>query len=98
MPFLVMLIIASLAFYLFYKVKYARSKRPVEKRWLSSKSSIALGLFVVFFAINTLFIHPSVVSYVVSAILLLVGGGSVWAGFRAYQHYLPLVIEEAKQK
>jgi succinate-acetate transporter protein len=97
MPIIVTLIIISLAFYLFYKVKYFQSKRPIQKSWLSAKSSIALGLFVVFFGINTIFIHPSTVSYIVAAAFLLVGGGSIWAGYRAYKHYLPLVIEEARQ-
>ena len=46
MSLLVVLIVILFAFYLFYKTKYFRSNRPVEKKWLSAKSNIALGLFV----------------------------------------------------
>ena len=97
MPITVALIVISLAFYVFYKAKYFQSKRPIQKNWLSAKSSIALGLFVVFFGINTIFIHPSTISYIVAVVFLLVGGGSIWAGYRAYKHYLPLAMAEARE-
>ncbi|WP_449537237.1 YtpI family protein [Ferdinandcohnia sp. Marseille-Q9671] len=98
MQILVMLIIFSFVFYFYYKTKYFRTRRPIEKQWLSAKSSIALGLFVALFGINTLFVHPSVISTVIGIMLILVGGGSTWAGFRAYKHYLPLVVKEAAEQ
>ena len=60
MPLLVIFIIISLAFYIFYKTKYFRSKLPIEKKWISSKSSISLGIIrcfvrnqsIVFISIN----------------------------------------------
>ena len=97
MPITVALIVISLAFYVYYKAKYVQSKREIQKKWLSAKSSISLGLFVVFFGINTIFIHPSTISYVVAVVFILVGGGSSWAGYQAYKHYLPLAIAEAKE-
>ncbi|ANB55544.1 ytpI-like family protein [Anoxybacillus sp. B7M1] len=97
MPALVILIIFSLSFYAYYKMKYFRSQRPLERQWLSAKSSIALGLFVFFFGVNQFFLYSSTVTYIVGIIFLLVGGGSAWAGYRSYKHYLPLVIEEAQQ-
>lgn len=97
MSIFVILIVISLSFYIFYKAKYYRTKRPVEKQWISAKSSIALGLFVSFFALNQFFLHNSTVSTIIGIIFLLVGGGSVWAGYRAYKHLLPLAIQEAKQ-
>jgi len=98
MPIFVILIIFSLAFYVYYKTKYFRTRRPVEKQWLSAKSSIALGAFVLFFGVNTFFIHPSLVSTIVAIIFLLVGIGSIWAGYRAYKHYLPYLIQETQQQ
>jgi nitric oxide reductase large subunit len=97
MPVFVILIIFSITFYVYYKLKYFRSNRPMERRWISAKSSIALGAFVFFFAINQFFIHQSTISLIVGIVFVLVGGGSAWAGMRAYKHYLPLVVEEAKQ-
>ncbi|WP_078545114.1 YtpI family protein [Litchfieldia alkalitelluris] len=97
MPIFVVLIVIAFAFYIFYKARYFQSRKPVEKQWISAKSSIALGLFVALFGINSVFLHQSTVSFIVATVLFLVGVGSIWAGFRAYRYFLPLVIEEAKQ-
>jgi len=97
MPIFVIFIVIAFAFYIFYKAKYFQTKRPIEKKWISAKSSIALGVFVLFFGINAIFLHPSTVSLIVGVVLIVVGAGSSWAGYRAYNHYLPLAIDEAKQ-
>lgn len=97
MPVLAIFIIIALAFYVFYKVKFFRTQRPVEKKWLSSKSSIALGVFVGVFGLNQLFINQTTTSYIVGAIFILVGAFNVWGGLKAYKHYLPLAIEEAEK-
>ena len=78
MPFLVLLIILSLTFYVFYKIKFVRSRLPMEKKYLSGKSGIALGLFVGLFGINQLFLHPSTITYIIGGIFILLGFFSVW--------------------
>lgn len=94
---LVVLIALLFAFYLFYKTKYFRSNRLVEKKWLSAKSNIALGLFVSLFGINHLiFISESKVSYIVAALFIIYGAVFTWIGFKKYKHYHPFAIEEAK--
>lgn len=55
MPIFVILIIVSFSFYIFYKVKFFRSKQPAERQWISAKSRIALGSFVAIFGLNQLF-------------------------------------------
>jgi uncharacterized protein YxeA len=93
---LVVLIIILFAFYLFYKTKYFRSNRQVEKKWISAKSNIALGLFVCLFGINHLiFISESAISYIIAAIFMIYGAVFSWIGFKKYKHYLPFAIEEA---
>ena len=95
---LVILIAILFAFYLFYKTKYIRSNRLVEKKWLSAKSNIALGLFVCLFGINHLiFISESMAAYIVAAIFTIYGALFSWIGFKKYKHYLPFAIEEAKE-
>ncbi|MCP3741169.1 YtpI family protein [Rossellomorea sp. BNER] len=93
----VFLIVVSFTFYIVYKVRSVRTNRPVEKRWLSAKSSIALGLFVGFFGINQLFLRQTTVTYIIAALFILIGFGSVWAGWKAYRHYLPYAISEAEE-
>ena len=93
---LVALIIILFAFYLFYKTKYFRSNRQVEKKWISAKSNIALGLFVCLFGINHfIFISESTISYIIAAIFIIYGAVFSWIGFKKYKHYLPFAIEEA---
>lgn len=96
MPVLAIVIVLSFAFYIFYKVKYVRSRRPMEKKWLSAKSSMALGFFVAIFGLNTIFVQQSTVSYIVAALFLLIGLGSLWAGYKAYRHISPYAKEEAE--
>ena len=91
------LVFMLFAFYLFYKTKYFRSNREVEKKWLSAKSNIALGLFVCFFGLNyLLFISESTSTLIVSAIFIIYGAFFSWIGFKKYKHYLPFAVEEAK--
>jgi amino acid transporter len=97
MPVLVFLIILSFSFYFYYKVKSVRSKRFIEKKWLSGKSSIALGLFVAMFGINQLFLFQSTFTYIIAAIFIIIGVGSAWMGWKVYKHFLPQVIKEAEE-
>jgi hypothetical protein len=98
MPVLVVVIVITLAFYVYFKVKAYRSTKPIEKQWIASKSSIALGLFVAAFGANQLFLYRSSLSLIIGIIFLFIGLGSSWAGFRAYKHYLPSVVKEAQEQ
>ncbi|ONK24418.1 hypothetical protein BLX87_04540 [Bacillus sp. VT-16-64] len=97
MPFLVFFIVLSFSFYLYYKIKYVRSRRPMERKLLSGKSSMALGLFVALFGINQLFLFNTTVTYIVATVFIIIGGLSTWAGFRSYRHHVPYAQEEARQ-
>ena len=96
MPIFVILILMSFSFYLFYKIQYVRTKNGTEKKWLSAKSSIALGTFVALFGINRLFLGITPLSLAVSLIFMAVGIASCLSGLRAYQYYSPYVEREGK--
>ena len=96
MPVFVVIIVICLVFYLFYKIKSIRSHLPMEKKWISGKSSIALGAFVAFFGINQLFLFQSTITYIVAGIFILIGGLSIIGGYKMYRFYLPYAIEEAE--
>lgn len=97
MPVLAFIIVLSFAFYIFYKVQYVRSRRPMERKWLSAKSSMALGIFVGFFGLNTLFIQQTIVAYIVAALFLIIGFTSLWGGYKTYRHVLPYARREAEE-
>ncbi|WP_062355128.1 YtpI family protein [Bacillus kwashiorkori] len=89
MPVIVILIVASLSFYVFYKIKSFRTKNVLEKRWIGTKSSIALGAFVCFFGINQLYLNYTTISIVIGSIFIIVGLFSIWTSYKAYKYYLP---------
>ncbi|MBK5442927.1 YtpI family protein [Peribacillus butanolivorans] len=95
MPILVTLIVLSLGVYFFYKIKSVRTKMPMEKKWISGKSSIALGAFVSLFGVNQLFLFHTTTTYIISAVFIFVGVFSIWGGYKMYKFYLPHAIEEA---
>jgi hypothetical protein len=97
MPIFVFLIMVSLALYLYYKTKYFRSNRPAERKWLSAKSSISLGLFVGMFGINQLFLFHTTFTYIIAAIFIILGFLSAISGIKAYRFYLPFAQKEAEE-
>ncbi|WP_071396016.1 YtpI family protein [Bacillus tuaregi] len=94
MPILVMFIVISLAFYIFYKAKYFRTRMPAEKKWISAKGSIALGSFIALFGINQLFLFQTTVTYIVAAVFIALGVVNIFGGIKAYKYFLPLAIKE----
>ncbi|WP_270179569.1 YtpI family protein [Alkalihalobacillus sp. CinArs1] len=94
MPIFFILIIFSIVFYLFYRVKSFRSHGVATKEWLNSKASIALGLFLIFFAINSFTIYITMVTYIVGAVFILLGLVNVVVGYKKYKHYQPFAIQE----
>lgn len=102
MSIFVILLIFSIAFYIFYKVKEMRiHKSPYQRTLVKAKGSTALGLAVLFFGINALILNPSTAIIVISAVLIVVGGYFVFQSLRMYRYFAPLAAkerEETKQK
>ncbi|MEI5905475.1 YtpI family protein [Bacillus spongiae] len=94
MQVLVILTIFSLSFYVFYIIKRFRSKLPLEKKFLNGKSSMALGLFISTFGLNQIFLYQTTFTYIIAAIFMLTGLSSIYGGWKVYQHYLPLYLQE----
>ncbi|MCA0986338.1 YtpI family protein [Guptibacillus algicola] len=94
MPIFIILIIFSIVFYLFYRVKSFRSNGVATKEWLNSKASIALGLFLIFFAINSFAVYITTVTYIVGAAFIILGLVNVIVGYKKQKHYRPFAVEE----
>lgn len=97
MPALVILITIALSFYVYFKVKYVRSKKPAERKWISSKSTVALGIFIGLYGLNQFFLDGNKVTYIVGGIFVLLGAFNIFSGFKAYKYYLPIAANEAKE-
>lgn len=98
MPFFVFFIVVSAILYVYYKIQYVRTKRALLKEYLSAKSSMSLGLFIMFFGLNQLFLNRGALSAGIGVIFVLTGIGSMWAGYRAYKHYVPLLAKENERE
>ncbi|RSK28146.1 hypothetical protein EJF36_15355 [Bacillus sp. HMF5848] len=98
MPVLVVFIVLSFVMYLFYKTKQFRTQKPMERKWISGKASIALGVFVLVFGLNTFFIYQSGVSYFIGSMFILIGGLSAVNGYKVYKYFLPHAIAEANHQ
>lgn len=94
---LVSLIVISFLFYLFYKMKQFRSNLPAERKWLSAKANIALGFFILLFGVNQLFIFKTTMTYVISAIFVMLGCINIFGGYRLFKFYLPIAVKEADE-
>ena len=92
----VILIVISLVFFIYFKVKFWRTAAPIEKKWQQTKANMSLGSFLIFFGLNLLVFPRSTVDIVIGIVFALLGGANVYFGYRAYQHYLPQVIEEGE--
>lgn len=90
----VFLIVMSFSFFIYYKTKYFRTKLPMQRAYLTGKSSISLGVFVALFGLNQLFLFHTTVTYIVAFIFIIIGGSSIWGGIKMYKHYAPLAEEE----
>lgn len=68
----------------------------MEKKWISTKGNIAIGVFLISFGFNQIVIM-STVALIIGSIFIILGALNVIFGYRAYQYYLPLAMNEAKQ-
>lgn len=98
MPIFGILSILCISAYLFFRVKYYRIKQPYHRQWISSKATIALGLFMLFFGVDQLILWRDKVSTIVGIVFAVVGFVYALQGFRTYKFYQPKAIEEAEQQ
>ncbi|WP_209122087.1 YtpI family protein [Alkalihalobacillus sp. BA299] len=94
----IILIVISLAFFIYFKIKFWRTTATIEKKWQQTRANIALGSFLIFFGLNLLVFPRSTVDIIIGIIFVLLGLANAYFGFQNYKHYLPQVIEERKEK
>ncbi|AYC29841.1 YtpI family protein [Paenisporosarcina cavernae] len=92
--FLVIGIVISAVFYLYFKTKQFRSSLPITKKWYANRALISLGSLLVFFGINQMILYPSTLTYVIGALFILLGIGTVGYYWKVAKHYGQFVKEE----
>ncbi|MGD6816847.1 YtpI family protein [Metabacillus sp. 84] len=94
MPVLALIIFIAFVVYLSFKVTFFRSKRPMERAFISGKSSMALGFMVFFFGVNQFYLNRSSVSIAIGIVFVVIGAASIWTGYRTRSHFKPLAEKE----
>lgn len=87
-------IIVSFVWYFYFKTKQFRTHLPIRKKWFAAKAAICLGAFLLFFGLNFLLVFPSSVTYVISALFILLGGYFMYYHYKVSKHYGQFVKEE----
>lgn len=87
-------IVLSFVWYFYFKTKQFRTVLPIRKKWYAAKAAVCLGAFLLFFGCNFLIVYPSTITYVVSALFILLGGYFMYHNYKASKHYGKFVEEE----
>ena len=91
---LVVGIIVSFVWYLYFKTKQIRTYLPIRKKWYAARSSVCLGAFIALFGVNFLYIYQSGITVIVSAIFIILGVYFMYHNWKAAKHYGKFVQEE----
>lgn len=94
----VILIIVSISFYVYFKIKQWRAKSELEAKWQQTRGNMALGAFLIFFGLDLLFFPRSTIEIIVGIVFSLLGLANLYFGYQAYKHYLPQLIDEIESK
>jgi hypothetical protein len=94
----ILLIFASLISFVYFKVQQSRGIGPLEKRWYSSKGSIAIGIFFISFGINSYVNLQTSTSAVITLLFVAFGAINVFFGYKHYRLVSPHVKDEIAKK
>lgn len=96
--FFIILIILSLAFFIYFKIKQWRASSEIEAKWQQTRGNIALGTFLISFGLNSLIFPRSAVEIIVGIVFFLLGLANVYFGSQKYKYYTQQLIEEIANK
>ena len=91
---LVSLIIISFVLYFYFKTKQFRNDLPIAKKWYANRSLVALGSLLFFFGLNQISLFPSILTYVISGLFIIIGLFTMVYYYRVVKHYGQFVEEE----
>lgn len=87
-------IIISFVVYFYFKTKQFRSALPIAKNWYKSKANVGFGTFMVLFALNQAYLFPSLFTFIIVAILVILGTLVMIENIKKVRHYGQFVEEE----
>jgi hypothetical protein len=97
MPIFAGIIIASLVLYIYFKVAFFRSNSELDKYKHTAKSRMSLGIFILSFGLNQIFIWDTLLTKIVGGLFIVYGGFTALQGYKAYRHYDSFPKEEGNR-
>lgn len=87
-------IIISFAIYFYFKTKQFRSPLPIAKNWYKSKANVSFGVFILVFGVNQAYLFPGIYTFIIVAILVVLGIFVIIENIKKTRHYGKFVEEE----
>ncbi|MBM7096453.1 MULTISPECIES: YtpI family protein [Alteribacter] len=91
------IIVVSFVLFVYFKVQQMKARGPMESKWYSSKSSIAVGVAIGTFGLNAMINLGTTVATAIGVIFIIYGGINVFFGIRNYRAFLPYARKEAEE-
>ena len=90
-------IIGFLMIFLYFKMRQYRSTYEAVKHSYASKASMAVGLFMISFAINSYVQLQTTIAAVILLLFLAMGGANIFLGYKNFKALQPHVEREMNQ-
>ncbi|MFJ8458060.1 YtpI family protein [Lysinibacillus xylanilyticus] len=87
-------IIISFVIYFYFKTKQFRSPLPIAKNWYKSKANVSFGVFILVFGVNQAYLFPGIYTFIIVAILVVLGILVITENIKKTRHYGKFVEEE----
>ncbi|MGA3601553.1 YtpI family protein [Lysinibacillus agricola] len=87
-------IIISFVIYFYFKTKQFRSPLPIAKNWYKSKANVSFGVFILVFGVNQAYLFPGIYTFIIVAILVVLGIFVITENIKKTRHYGKFVEEE----
>lgn len=87
-------IIISFVIYFYFKTKQFRSPLPITKNWYKSKANVSFGVFILVFGVNQAYLFPGIYTFIIVAILVVLGILVITENIKKTRHYGKFVEEE----
>ncbi|MCD5323847.1 MULTISPECIES: YtpI family protein [Pontibacillus] len=82
------IIVLSLAMYLFYKVQILRlGEDPLKQVYTNSKARMALGLFMLSISINVYLVYQTRLALYITILFIALGGAQLVYGYKTTRFY-----------
>lgn len=79
--------VISIALYVYYKVAIVKSKDILVQKYYNGKSRVCLGTFILFFGVNQYFFYNSTISLIIGLIFIALGAMQGYRGYKETKHY-----------